>query len=202
LDRDFYLPRLTPEHYCGDAVIHWTMPIAMRSQGWLDDLFHAQFREQLLHVAHREGLLCPVYCLMPDHLHFIWMGLRRYTDQRRGSAFLRTQVERILAPYRFQHQPHDHVLRQEDRKRNAFARTCFYVIENACAAGLVKEAAGWPFAGCVVPGYPVLHPLEGAFWPRFWKIYRELRETDAGDLNRTPKWVKAYGKSAETEKPD
>ncbi|MFM1770839.1 MAG: hypothetical protein RJA22_3368, partial [Verrucomicrobiota bacterium] len=23
----------------------------------------------------------------------------------------------------------------------------------------------------IIPGYPALHPLESAFWERFWKLY-------------------------------
>ncbi|HEY1719402.1 MAG TPA: hypothetical protein VGH42_14075 [Verrucomicrobiae bacterium] len=53
-DRNFYLPRLSREHYQGDAVIHWTMPIALRSTGWLNEFFHARFRELMLHAAARE----------------------------------------------------------------------------------------------------------------------------------------------------
>ena len=66
-NRSFYLPRLTRESYQGDAVIHWTMPMALRGTGWLTDQFHFQFREIMLHTAAREGLFCPAYCLMADH---------------------------------------------------------------------------------------------------------------------------------------
>jgi hypothetical protein len=34
-DRPFYLPRLPREHYQGDAVVHWTLPVSQRGQGWL-----------------------------------------------------------------------------------------------------------------------------------------------------------------------
>jgi len=101
LNRAFYLPRLPREHYQGDAVVHWTLPISHRRQGWLDERFHAAFRELMLHTAAREGLLCPTYCLMPDHLHLVWMGLRLDSDQRNGTAFLRTHLKPILAPQRF-----------------------------------------------------------------------------------------------------
>ena len=38
--------------------------------------------------AAREGLACPIYCLMPDHLHtWFEMGLRRNSDQLNGMAF-------------------------------------------------------------------------------------------------------------------
>ena len=75
-NRAFYLPRLPREYYQGDAVVHWTLPISHRRRGWLDEPFHTAFRELMLHAAAREGLICPTYCFMPDHLHLVWMGLR------------------------------------------------------------------------------------------------------------------------------
>jgi REP element-mobilizing transposase RayT len=185
-DRSFYLPRLPREYYEGDAVVHWTMAVAMRGTGWLNELFHARFREVMLHAAAREGLFCPTYCLMPDHIHLVWMGLRRETDQRNGMKFLREHVGKLLRPHRFQHQPHDHVLREEQRSKQAFSKVCFYVIDNARVAELVKHPKDWPFAGAVVPGYPELHPLEEDFWPLFWKLYLAARAADAGDIKRPP----------------
>src|SRR5258707_15052659 len=88
-NRRFYLPRLPPEYYQADAVVHWSLPISLRRRGWLDERFHRQFREILLHAAAREGFLCPTYCLMPDHLHLVWMGLRLDSDQFNGMAFVR-----------------------------------------------------------------------------------------------------------------
>jgi REP element-mobilizing transposase RayT len=113
------------------------MPIAMRGTGWLSDTFHAHFRETMLHAAAREGLFCPSYCLMPDHIHLIWMGMKRDTDQKNGMKFLREHLGPKLHPHQFQHQAHDHVLRTEQRKRNAFAKVCFYIIDNARKEGLV-----------------------------------------------------------------
>lgn len=50
----------------------------------------------MLHAAAREGLFCPAYCLMPDHLHLVWMGLRLDSDQLNGMSFLRTYLEPAL----------------------------------------------------------------------------------------------------------
>src|SRR5438874_10743474 len=97
-----YLPRLPREYYQADALVHWTLPISHRQQGWLTDIFHGHFRELMLHSAARESLLCPVYCLMPDDMHLIWAGLKRTSDQLNGVAFLRTHLKPALAPYRFQ----------------------------------------------------------------------------------------------------
>ena len=49
-NRAFYLQRLPREYYQADAVVHWTMPIAMRGTGWLNDAFHSHFREIMLHA--------------------------------------------------------------------------------------------------------------------------------------------------------
>ena len=139
----------------------------------------------MLRAAAREGLFCPTYCLMPDHLHLVWMGLRRDTDQRNGMKFLREHLGSSLRPNRFQHQAHDQVLGEEERKRRAFAKVCFYIMDNARVAGLVQQPSDWPFCGAVVPGYPSLHPLAADFWPVFWKLYPSALATDAGEIKRS-----------------
>lgn len=186
LNRAFYLPRLAREHYQADAVVHWTLIIFDRQQGWLTPAFHRQFRELMLHAAAREGLACPIYCLMPDHLHLVWMGLRRDTDQLNGMAFLRTHLEPVLKPAKFQPQAQDDVLRERERKRHAFAKVCFYIAANPVRAGLMMETEVWPYTGCVVPGYPKLNPVGEDFWPKFWKMYSQLRQPDAGNIKRPP----------------
>lgn len=185
-NRAFYLPRLPLEYYQGDAVVHWTLPISHRRQGWLDKRFHAAFRELLLHAAVREGLFCPTYCLMPDHLPLVWLGLLLASDQLNGMAFLRMHLKPRLAPQKFQHQPHDQVLKQAERQRNAFAKDCNYILENPLRAEQVKHPNEWPFTGAVVPGYPTLHPLRKDFWSKFWKLHAQARHSDAGEIIRPP----------------
>ena len=162
----------------------WTLSLFDKATGWLTPAFHSRFRELLFHTAAREGLVCPIYCLMPDHLHLVWMGLRLDSDQRNGMAFLRTYLEPELSPARFQPQAQDRVLREEQRKRNAFARVCFYVADNPVRAELVAKPEDWPFIGCVIPGYPKLNPLGQEYWPTFWRIYRRLRLPNAGQIKR------------------
>jgi putative transposase len=186
LDRAFYLPRLPQEYYQADAVVHWTLPISNRERGWLSQRFHATFRELVLHAAARQGLLCPVYCLMPDHLHLVWMGLRVESDQRNGMAFLRTYLEPALAPQKFQHQAHDHVLKENERRHNAFERACHYILQNPVNAEFVKHPREWEFSGAIVPGYPSLFPLAEDFWPTFWKIYGKVKHPEAGKILRPP----------------
>lgn len=171
-ERKGNLPRLARHHYQGHAVVFWTNPVEERARGWLTPSFHAFFRELLLHASARYSVWCPTYCLMPDHLHLVWMGLRRQSDQLNAMKFLRTELEPALGSgRRWQHQAHDHVLREEERQRNAFAATCFYVLENPVRAALVPLAGDWPYTGAIVPGYPRLHPLTDNYWELFWKLY-------------------------------
>ncbi|MHB8522423.1 MAG: transposase [Limisphaerales bacterium] len=185
LNRAFYLPRLAREYYQGDAVVFWTLTVFDKAEGWLTPAFHDRFRELTLHTASREGLLCPIYCLMPDHVHLIWMGLRLDTDQLNGMAFLRGYLEPELSPARFQPQAHDEVLREEQRKRNAFGKVCFYIAANPVRAGLAPKPEDWAFTGSVIPGYPKLDPQAEDCWPKFWKIYARLRQPGAGNLTRS-----------------
>jgi putative transposase len=186
LNRAYYLPRLPRPYYQGDAVVFWTLTVVDRAHGWLTPELHWRFRELMLHTAAREGLVCPIYCLMPDHIHLVWMGLRLDTDQLNATAFLRTYLEPGIAPAKFQSQAQDEVLREEQRKRTAFAKVCFYLAANPVRAGLMTESGIWPYNGCVVPGYPKLDPMAEDYWPKFWKIYAKLRQPDAGDLKRPP----------------
>ncbi len=179
-----HLPRLPRAYYQAFAVVHWTVTMESRARGWLDNDFHARFRELALHTAHREGLVCPAYVLMPDHLHLIWMGLRLDSDQINAMRMLRKQLQLELdrrqpasgPGFLLQKQAHDTVLRERERKRSAFASACFYVLNNPVRAGLALNAREWPWLGMVIPGYPEGHPLDADFWPWFWRCYVKHRE--------------------------
>jgi REP element-mobilizing transposase RayT len=178
-----HLPRLSPEHYQGFAAVLWTITLEPRATGWLDERFHAHFRELLLHAAAREGLFCPAYVLMPDHLHLLWLGMRVASNQSDAMRFLRKYLQREFTrrsptgvEFQLQKQSHDSVLTEKDRTRGALARACFYVLDNPRRKGLVEHPRDWPHLGAVVPGYPFLHPLDEDFWPDFWKLYLEQRE--------------------------
>jgi putative transposase len=186
LNRAFYLPRLARGHYQADAVVFWTLTVFDKAKGWLIPAFHQRFQDLMLHAAAREDLVYPVYCLMPDHLHLVWMGLRLDSDQTNGMVFLRTYLEPELSPAKFQPQPQDEVLRAERRKRNAFAKVCFYIAANPVRAKLIGEREIWPFTGCIIPGYPKLNPLDEDYWSKFWRIFAKLRQPDAGNIKRPP----------------
>lgn len=175
-----YLRRLPPEHYRGQAYIHWSMTMENRKTGWLIPTFHHQFREILAHAMFRYGLCCPIYCCMPDHMHLLCIGISDGADQRNAAKYLRKQLNPILVQLgaRFQLQPYDHVLREEERERTAFENVVEYIARNPERKGLVGPVrfCEYPFTGCLMPGYPELKLWEEDYWDRFWRIYSYLRQ--------------------------
>jgi putative transposase len=170
------LPRRAPEFYKGFAFVFWTHTMEARRAGWLSDTFHAQFRELLLHASARYHLMCPVYCLMPDHIHMLWIGLDEGSDQRRAARFLRQHVSPLLLPTKFQKQPHDHVLREQERERNAFQSTCAYIQENPVRKEIVSAWSEYAYTDCMIPAYPELDLRAEDYWTRFWRVYAYVRE--------------------------
>lgn len=81
-DRHDYLRRLPAEYYRGQAYVHWTMTIENRRTGWLTPIFYYKFQELLTHTAFRYGFCCPIFCLMPDHMHLLSVGIVDECDQR------------------------------------------------------------------------------------------------------------------------
>lgn len=85
--RSSYLKRLAPGDYRGLAYVHWSMTMEARKTGWLGPEFHTQFREILIHALFRYALCCPIYCCMPDHIHLLWVGVLKGSDQRNAMKF-------------------------------------------------------------------------------------------------------------------
>ena len=171
--RHDYLRRLPDEFYRGTSAVHWSMTLQDRSTGWLSDLHHSRLRESLLHTLTRYRLLCPVYCLMPDHAHFLWLGLSAESDSLRAASFFRRAWNDLLRPlgHLLQKQAYDHVLPDEERNdQDAFAAVAHYLAQNPVRAGLVDTANDWPHWGALAPGYPRLDPREDGFWENFWRI--------------------------------
>ncbi len=177
------LRRLAPEFYRGRAYVHWSMGMEDRATGWLSAMHHARMREVLCHVLGRYRLVCPAYCFMPDHAHFLWVGWDEQSDQRGAAAlFRRAWNSELYACDRWlQRQAYDHVLREHERERDAFSAVAQYIRDNPVRKGLVKEARAYPFSGALVPGYPELDLEDIDFWPRFWRIYGSMAEKGIGE---------------------
>lgn len=166
-----HLRRLDDAAYRGHAVVHWTMSMRDRRTGWLDAKFYYRFRELLTHSLFRFAIASPVFCLMPDHMHLMWMGILESSDQKRAMRHFRKRVNESLGKIGFelQDQPYDHVLTEDEQQEEAFKTTCEYIARNPERAGLVgvDEFARHRYSGCLVPGYPELKPFAPDFWIRF-----------------------------------
>ncbi|MDV6031243.1 MAG: hypothetical protein F9B45_14305 [Phycisphaera sp. RhM] len=174
------LTRLPPGYYQGSAIVHWSTTIRNRQQGWLTAVFYYRFRELLTHASFRYGIACPIFCLMPDHFHMVWMGLREESDQLLAMKHFRKSTNESLRriDYELQDQAYDHVLKEEEREHDAFREICDYIARNPERAGLV-EIDGYDtyaFSGCIVPGYPQLRPFTATFWDEFDRIVSYLRK--------------------------
>lgn len=92
-----HLKRLPPEYYRGQAYVHWSITMDERKTGWLVPIFYYKFRELLTHTMFRYGACCPIYCLMPDHIHLLWLGILDGSDQRNAMKFFRGQLNPVLS---------------------------------------------------------------------------------------------------------
>ena len=175
------LSRLTPEYYCGFAWIHWTMTTAERNTGWLTPTFYYKFRELLTHVAFRGQLACPIFCLMPDHIHLLWCGITEESDQRVAMKHLRQTTNECLKRigYEFQRQPFDHVLKNEELDDSAIESLVDYLARNPERKQLVPvdKFAQYPFTSCLIPGYPGIRLFEPDSWEVIWRTIAFLKRT-------------------------
>ncbi len=172
------LPRLRREWYDGKARVHWVINIDGRKTSWLTPAFHGEFVRINLHCASRYRLACPAYCLMPDHIHLVWMGLsERSGNQAVAMEFLRRHLRPALPNgVAFQHQAYDHVLRQHESEGTVFENACLYILDNPVRANLADDRLDWPYSGAIVPGYPDLDPNDGGYWELFWRIFARLSD--------------------------
>jgi putative transposase len=166
------LSRLAEGFYQGRATVFWTYVVQDRAVGWLTEGWHLKFGEILLHSCYRYGVLCPVYVIMPDHVHLVLQGVTESADQLNCTSFLRGHIR--PDPHVWQMQAYDHVLRETERVRGAFQRSVQYVLNNPQRKGFVTNFQDWPYSGCVVPGSPRLDPRRDVFWTKYWERYAEF----------------------------
>ena len=167
------LKRLPPEFYRGHSAVHWTLTIQDKAVGWLNDRHHLNVRRVLFHTLARYRLACPAYCLMPDHGHFLWIGLEQKSDQLLAMRAFRKGWNEILAPHSLSRQAYDHVLRGEERDRDALLSVCHYIYQNPVRKDWVSFSNEWSWQGISFPGYPTLDSRKHHCWQNFWKAYAE-----------------------------
>jgi len=167
------LKRLDTTFYRGRSYVHWTFGIQGRKTGWLSEGHQDDLLPFLREWLVRYHLCCYSYCLMPDHGHFLIIGLNERSDQL---AFVREFTRawnQLLRPVQLSRQAYDTVLREEDRQGTAFSDLANYIWHNPVRAGFVDDWREWAFLGTALPGYRTLDPRKDYFRENFWKAYRE-----------------------------
>lgn len=174
------LSRLDRAYYRGQAYVHWTITIQNRKTGWLVPIFYYKFRELLTHTTFRYSMSCPIFCLMPDHMHLLWIGIDDRTDQLNAMKFFRKQLAIPLSALGFelQHQPYDHVLQDNERLEVSVESLVEYIARNPERKQLIPVDGfrDYKYTGNLIPGYPELTLWQSDYWPRFWRAYSFLRK--------------------------
>jgi len=174
-----HLKRLPPEFYQGQACVHWCLSIEDRKTGWLIPIFYYKFRELITHTMFRYGLCCPIFCLMPDHMHLLWLGICDRANQQLAMKYLRKQLKPLLVMLGafVQDQTYDHVLQEDERQPIAFQNIVEYIARNPERKNLVPVDGfrEYPYTSCLVPGYPDLKPFQDDFWSLFDRLCGKLR---------------------------
>ena len=175
------LSRLPAEYYQGLAWVHWTLTIEKRRTGWLDARFLYKFRELLTHACFRSQIACPIFTLMPDHMHLLCCGLASCSDQRNAMKRLRADTNEALRRIGFelQLQPYDHVLREQELELKAIESVVDYIARNPERKKLVPidGFAEYPYTGCLLPGYPQIRLFEPTSWDTIWRTLSFLKRT-------------------------
>ncbi len=175
------LKRLPPEYYRGEAWVHWVLTIDKRRTGWLDAKFLYRFRELLTHSAFRYQFACPIYTLMPDHMHLLWAGLSISADQLPAMKHFRKNMNDSLKRigFEFQRQPYDHVLKEDELERSAIEDVAEYIARNPERKSLVgiDKFAEHPYTGCLLPGAPLVRLFGERGWDEVWVTMDFLKRT-------------------------
>ncbi|MFK7820233.1 MAG: hypothetical protein AB8G99_16040 [Planctomycetaceae bacterium] len=153
-----------------------------RRTGWLDAKLLYKFRELLTHAMFRYQLACPIYCLMPDHIHLLWAGLAASSDQLSGMKSFRRDLNAVLdkVGFRLQRQSFDHVLRNDELDRDAIETMIDYIARNPERGQLVAvdAFASYPSTGCLLPGAARLGLFTENGWDEIWRTMLFLKRTE------------------------
>jgi REP element-mobilizing transposase RayT len=123
------------------------MTVERRGTGWLTPETHSGILVVLGKTMRLYELACPIYCLMPDHVHLLWLGLAPASDQLSAARYFRKHTQPFLRPFRWQREAYERVLTESERGRTGVASLIEYISANPIRAGLVESAGEYRFAG-------------------------------------------------------
>ena len=150
--------------YVGRKAVSFTACEIARRPGLATDAVFGMVRETLAEATERHDCSAPIFCLMPDHLHALVLGL---SDTSRPKAamerFKQKSGERLARDHpslEWQKDFYDRIVRRSEGYENV-AR---YIALNPVRAELSSDVYGWPYVGSI--GYELREIIEDAWWSR------------------------------------
>jgi putative transposase len=118
---------------------------------WLKNPQIAGIVEESLHYLDQEKYILDAYCIMPNHVHIVFKPLDKENGSQYSISSVMHSIKRFTA-YKaneilnrsgqfWQHESYDRVVRDDAE----WKRVIWYIVNNPVSAGLVKEAAEWPW---------------------------------------------------------
>lgn len=160
--------RLAREHYVGKRSHFVTTCCHFRRPFLADPVVAAWVIRMLQRFAVRFGFAVHAYCAMPDHLHFLVLGLHDQSDllqfvdsfkQHTGYRYEQRKRRRL-----WQFKFFDHILRRADGIDDVSA----YVWMNPVRKGLCTDPLAYPFSGSFTIRW-ASHPVSPSAWEPSWK---------------------------------
>lgn len=154
--------RLPDAAYHGRKGVSFTACEAARQPLLACDEVFGMLAKTLAEAAQRHGCSVPIFCLMPDHLHVLILGLSDASRPRLAMNRFKQKSGEWLAAHRpdlrWQKDFYDRIVRQKEGYENV-AR---YLALNPVRAGFAEDVYAWPYTGSI--GYELREIIEDAWW--------------------------------------
>ncbi len=158
--------RLPPEEYFGQNRYFVTMCSEKRAPIFVDPRLAKWLIEALRKESEVQRFLIEAYCLMPDHLHFLAMGITlssnlltfaKLLKQKTAHVYLQRTGARL-----WQKNFYDHILRSSEEP----TRVAAYIWLNPVRKGLCKGFEEYPYSGSFAKPAKI---LAAPSWTPPWK---------------------------------
>ncbi|MCK4328809.1 transposase [candidate division WOR-3 bacterium] len=95
------------------------------------------------------GCIVPVYCFMPDHLHFVLFGVKddanlwkTVVQFKQNTGFY---LKKQCSQFQWQKDFYDHIIRQDENLITQIR----YILDNPVRRGLINNWNDYPFIGSI-----------------------------------------------------
>ena len=119
---------------------------------------------------------------MPDHIHLLWTGVAKASNQLVAMRRLRTDLNAALNEkgYELQRQAYDHVLKPGELHTEAIEELMEYIARNPERKGIVSRDGfdKYQFTGCLLPGAWRVELFQDEGMLALWRTISFLRRTE------------------------